>query len=215
MHPGDKETSAVLTHMVDLATTVRMPSARALLLSRIARFCAKHHRVDAAERIVTEIMAISEKVKEPFKAVVKIEIGYCFGMMGLKDRSEEVFCQVLAAVKERSSVVENSGILFRLAEVYCDLKLHERALTMVETIADTVSDAITVDMYRDTVLTAVSRKYLESGDGVSAIETLKRVGCQSTKALEVVGIFLNLLEKGDTSEQEGALMRDYFVKGTD
>lgn len=206
MKLSESERQRLLSHAAVLARTVRRRLSSGSLLVQIAGHLAGGARAADFAHAIREVQAMSEKMEQPDRALLTIDIGKCLASNGDVPSAEKIFAEVTATAGGMHDLVQSHGLLFRLAEAYCDLQWHGRALSL--------ADRLTEDVHKNGVLAAISRKCIEAGNLILAFEAIQRMSNPSAKASQIVNIILSSLQRQNISEADYQMLQQIILSHT-
>lgn len=184
----ENEKRWLLLEAIKVARKVRRPVSRALLLLKISRSFAGS---DEVASMLQDVREIAKKLDDPDHGILLTELGTCLALRGDVAGAEAAFAEVEALGAWRQDAVASHGLLFRLAEAYCDLKWYPKALEL--------ANRTTEEMHKVGILVALSRKYVEAGDLACACDVIRLIPNPSSRASELTCLIVRATNKRDIS----------------
>lgn len=183
------------------ARLVRRPVSKALLLLRVALACAHSARPEECRRLIHEVALLCRGLKQPDSSLVTLRIALCWATLGELELAEKAFEEVIQVLNNTRGLIDGHGILFSLAQTFCEIGWVERALSLGDRLCDPLGDPVTVDVYQDSIFVAVSRHLMRSGNLVEALGTAERIRNRSARASEVADILMVCADRRDLRQQ--------------
>ncbi len=182
------------------AQRIRRPASRATALLRVVEAYADAEERTYIDPLIHEIEAICARSKNPDQGFISVKLAVWFAKNGNLSKANELFLKVTSLLKEDTDVVQTAGMLTVLTQAYCDLGWFEMTTHLFEDLWSPLLDGIVADIYRDTILSAVARKYLEQGNLLLSANTIEKIGNGSTKASDSLELIIQAMKRQDVPD---------------